>query len=67
MINWGFVNGKTQTDMPCRSAGSDLIPCRPPTLWFHDIFRADGTAYWARETANILLLSAAPKTIAPTE
>lgn len=66
MINWGFVNGKTQTDMPWDSWQRPYT-LRPPTLWFHDIFRADGTAYRAREIAIIKRLSAAPKTIVPPE
>ncbi len=66
MINWGFVNGKTQTDMPWDSWQRPYT-LRPPTLWFHDIFRADGTAYRAREIAIIKRLSAAPKTIVPAE
>ena len=64
MINWGFVNGKTQTDMPWDSWQRPYT-LRPPTLWFHDIFRADGTAYRGREIAIIKRLSAAPKTIVP--
>jgi len=66
MINWGFVNGKTQTDMPWDSWQRPYT-LRPPTLWFHDIFRADGTAYRAREIAIIKRLSAAPKSIVPAE
>lgn len=41
-INWGFVSGKTNTiyawDTPIPD-GSE------PKLWFHDIFRKDGTPY----------------------
>jgi hypothetical protein len=41
-INWGFVSGKTNTiyawDTPIPD-GSE------PALWFHDIFRKDGTPY----------------------
>lgn len=41
-INWGFVMGKTNTiyawDNPMPKGGE-------PALWFHDIFRPDGTAY----------------------
>ncbi len=66
MINWGFVNGKTQTDMPWDSWQRPYT-LRPPTLWFHDIFRADGTPYRAREITIIKRLSAAPRTIVPTE
>jgi hypothetical protein len=64
MINWGFVNGKTQTDMPWDSWQRPYTS-KPPTLWFHDIFRPDGTPYRARETAIIKQLSAAPKTVVP--
>jgi hypothetical protein len=64
MINWGFVNGKTQTDMPWDSWQRPYT-LKPPTLWFHDIFRADGTPYRAREIAIIKRLSAAPKTVVP--
>ncbi|MCX7280541.1 MAG: cellulase family glycosylhydrolase [Alphaproteobacteria bacterium] len=66
MINWGFVNGKTQTDMPWDSWQRPYT-LRPPTVWFHDIFRADGTAYRSRESAIIKRLSAAPRTIVPAE
>jgi len=64
MINWGFVNGKTQTDMPWDSWQRPYT-LKPPTLWFHDIFRPDGTPYRARETAIIRRLSAAPKNVVP--
>ncbi|MFL5789010.1 MAG: 1,4-beta-xylanase [Flavisolibacter sp.] len=41
-INWGFVSGKTNTiyawDTPMPD-GSE------PKVWFHDLFRADGTPY----------------------
>jgi hypothetical protein len=64
MINWGFVNGKTQTDMPWDSWQRPYT-LKPPTLWFHDIFRPDGTPYRAREAAIIKSLSAAPKNVVP--
>jgi hypothetical protein len=64
MINWGFVNGKTQTDMPWDSWQRPYT-LKPPTLWFHDIFRRDGTPYRVRETQTIKRLSAAPKTVVP--
>ena len=41
-INWGLVNGKTNTiyawDTPIESGAE-------PVEWFHDIFRKDGTPY----------------------
>jgi hypothetical protein len=64
MINWGFVNGKTQTDMPWDSWQRPYT-LRPPTLWFHDLLHPDGTPYRAREIEIIKRLSAAPKTVIP--
>jgi hypothetical protein len=64
MINWGFVNGKTQTDMPWDSWQRPYT-LRPPTVWFHDILHPDGTPYRAREVETIRKLSAAPKTVIP--
>lgn len=53
-INWGFVSGKTNTiyawDTPMPD-GSE------PKLWFHDIFRKDGTAYIPEETNLIKKLT----------
>ncbi len=60
MINWGFVNGKTQTDMPWDSWQRPYV-LRPPTIWFHDILRGDGTPYRAREVEIIKTLAAAPR------
>ena len=41
-INWGFVNGKTNTiyawSNPMKDGGQ-------PIEWFHDIFWKDGSAY----------------------
>jgi hypothetical protein len=49
-INWGLVTGKTNTmyawDNPMPQGGE-------PTLWFHDIFRKDGTPYKADEVEFI--------------
>ncbi len=40
-FNWGLVSGKTQTIYPWGSP-----PGEPePELWFHDIFRKDGTPF----------------------
>src|SRR5262249_19046509 len=43
-INWGSVNGKTQTIFPWDSWQKPLAEAEPP-VWFHDIFRKDGTPY----------------------
>lgn len=51
MINWGFVDGKSQTIYPWDS-WQKVYTTEPP-LWFHDIFRKDGSAYKPTETAFI--------------
>jgi hypothetical protein len=43
-INWGFVNGKSQTIFPWDSWQKAYTEAEPP-VWFHDIFRKDGTPY----------------------
>jgi hypothetical protein len=40
-INWGLVAGKTQTNYPQGNKGGEP----EPALWYHDIFRADGSAF----------------------
>jgi hypothetical protein len=49
-INWGLVSGKTNTkyawDTPMRDGAE-------PKVWFHDIFRPDGTPFDPKETAFI--------------
>ncbi len=47
MINWGFVDGKSQTIYPWDS-WTKQYTAEPP-LWFHDIFRKDGTPYKQEE------------------
>ncbi|WP_346239199.1 1,4-beta-xylanase [Niabella insulamsoli] len=47
MINWGFVDGKSQTIYPWDS-WTKKYTAEPP-LWFHDIFRNDGTPYKQEE------------------
>ena len=49
--NWGFVNGKSQTIYPWDSWEKTYTG--EPPVWFHDIFRADGSPYDPRETALI--------------
>ncbi len=39
--NWGLVNGRTQ----CQFAWSDKPGTPAPKVWFHDLFRQDGTPY----------------------
>ena len=53
-INWGFVMGKTNTiyawDHPMPDG-------REPEVWFHDIFRPDGTPYKEDEVQLIASLT----------
>ena len=49
--NWGFVDGKSQTIYPWDS-WKKSYDAEPP-VWFHDIFRRDGTAYDAKEVSTI--------------
>jgi len=51
-INWGFVVGKTQTNLPWDSWQRPYVTEQPP-VWFHDVLRADGTPYREREAEII--------------
>jgi hypothetical protein len=43
-LNWGLVAGKTQTYLPWDSWKRPYTD-RQPAIWFHEIFRTDGTPY----------------------
>ena len=64
MINWGFVAGKTQTYLPWDSWQRPYVLMQP-AVWHHDLLRADGTPYRAREIDILRSLSAAPKGVVP--
>jgi len=49
--NWGFVQGKTNTIYPWDS-WQQAYDGEPP-VWFHDIFRTDGTPYRPEEVKYI--------------
>lgn len=55
-FNWGLVSGKSNTiyawDTPIESG-------EEPEVWFHDIFRQDGSAYSAEEIELIKRLTSA--------
>ena len=55
-INWGLVNGKTQTDLPWDSWQRPYVVTRPP-VWFHDVFYPDGTPYRQHEADLIKRLT----------
>ena len=50
-INWGFVSGKTQTIYPWDTWTTTYTA--EPAVWFHDIFRADGTPFDQKEVDYI--------------
>ncbi|HEU0066903.1 MAG TPA: cellulase family glycosylhydrolase [Sphingomonas sp.] len=64
MMNWGFVDGRTQTRLPWDSWKKPYT-MDEPTIWFHEVFRADGTPYRQAETDLIRRMSAAPKGVVP--
>jgi len=55
-INWGFVAGKTQTYLPWDSWQKPYVD-RQPTVWFHEIFKQDGTPYKSEEVDLIRKLT----------
>lgn len=64
MINWGFVDGRTQTRLPWDSWQKPYTHDEP-TVWFHEIFHTDGTPYRKAETDLITRLTTSPKGVAP--
>jgi hypothetical protein len=58
-FNWGFVSGKTQTIYPWDSWSKTYTG--EPAVWFHDIFRADGTPFDSQETQYIRSVTGAQK------
>ena len=55
-INWGLVIGKTQTNFPWESWDHPYV-LDQPAVWFHDVFKADGTPYRESEAALIRQLT----------
>jgi len=47
-ISWGLVAGRTQTNLPWDSWKRPYVS-EKPTVWFHEVFRGDGTPYRQRE------------------
>jgi hypothetical protein len=54
-INWGLVDGKTNTKY---AWDTPLADGSEPTEWFHEVFRKDGTPYHQDETDLIKKLTA---------
>ena len=57
-INWGFVAGKTNTIFSWEKVMPDV---KEPPVWFHDIFRQDGTPFDPKEIKLIKKLTGADK------
>jgi hypothetical protein len=55
--NWGLVAGKTQTNLPWDSWQRPYTD-REPSIWFHEVFKEDGTPYRADEVALLRELTA---------
>ena len=53
-INWGLVDGKTQTRWPWRSWEAPMNDDEP---WFHELLHADGTPYRQEEIELIQKLT----------
>ncbi|HZT05231.1 MAG TPA: hypothetical protein VFA39_23475 [Steroidobacteraceae bacterium] len=64
MINWGFVAGKTQTNLPWDSWERPYVLIQP-AVWHHDLLRPDGTPYREREVEILRALSSAPRGVVP--
>jgi hypothetical protein len=58
-INWGLVVGKSQTNLPWDSWQRPYVEVQP-VVWFHDVFRADGTPYRLREAELLREWNAKP-------
>jgi hypothetical protein len=52
MINWGLVQGKTQTNLPWDSWQHPYVD-REPSIWFHEVFHTDGKPYQPEEAQFI--------------
>lgn len=54
-LNWGLVSGKTGTIYTWQDSGRTS----EPRIWYHDIFRKDGTPYSEKEIAFIRKMTGA--------
>ncbi len=59
-MNWGLVAGKTQTYLPWDSWRSPYTD-REPSIWFHEVFRTDGSPYRSDEVKFIREITGAGK------
>ena len=66
VVNWGLVEGKTQTWLPWDSWRRPYVDLQP-TVWFHDVFYPDGRPYREREAQELRAFTTAPKGVVPGE
>lgn len=59
-INWGLVGGKSQTFLPWDSWQNPYVG-REPKIWFHEVFRIDGTPYMQEEVNLIMEMTGKSK------
>jgi hypothetical protein len=57
VYNWGLVQGKTQTHLPWDSWKQPYTGGREPAVWFHEVFRNNGTPYKEGEVQLIRKLT----------
>lgn len=60
VYNWGLVAGKTQTYLPWDSWQKPYTN-RKPAIWFHEVFRTDGSPYRAEEVQFIRMMTGRQK------
>ena len=65
MINWGLVDGRTQTRLPWDSWTIPYVNGREPVVWHHEVVHADGTPYRQTEVDLIHAIASAPKGALP--
>ena len=65
MINWGLVQGKTQTHLPWDSWQHPYVD-REPSIWFHEVFRNDGRPYIPEEVEFIKRMTGKVKATSET-
>ena len=65
--NWGLVEGKTQTHLPWDSWKQPYAGSRRPAVWFHEVFRQDGSPYREEETKLIRELTTRANVAAPAK
>ena len=63
-FSYGLVNGKQQCHLPWNKVvdGQKVPFTEEPEIWFHDLFRQDGTP-WSREEVDFIKSMTADKNL----